>query len=150
MLKGLDPQLSAHLVYIMMQMGHGDEIAIVDANFPAHSTALETVSGEIVDLPGMDAPTLISAMIKHFPLEEFYDFCAWRMEIDNAPGEMGEVHQMVFDVLEKTKPDAANLGSLERQTFYDRAKTCFAVVRVGEMRPFGCFILRKGVIFLAL
>lgn len=146
MLKGLDPKLSAQLVYLMMQMGHGDEIAVVDANFPAHSTALETISGELVDLPGMDAPTLIGAMLNHLPLE-FYDFCAWRMEIDNAPDEMGEVHNVVFELLEKARPEAANLGSLERQKFYERAKNTFAIVRVGEMRPFGCFILRKGVIF---
>ncbi|MCF4097159.1 RbsD/FucU family protein [Maritalea mediterranea] len=147
MLKGIDSKLSAHLVYLMMQMGHGDEIAIVDANFPAQSTALETVSGELVDLPAMDAPALIEAMILHFPLDEFYDFAAWRMEIDGAPDELGEVHSQVFTLLEKAKPEGAKLGSLERQTFYQQAKNCFAVARVGEMRPFGCFILRKGVIF---
>lgn len=147
MLKGIDLKLSAHLVYVMMRMGHGDEIAIVDANFPAHSSALETMSGEMVDLPGMDAPTLIGAMMSHFPLDEFHDFAAWRMEIDAAPNELGTVHQIVFDLLAQAKPDNAKLGSLERQTFYQQAKNCFAIVRVGEMRPFGCFILRKGVIF---
>ncbi|MCZ4274173.1 RbsD/FucU family protein [Maritalea porphyrae] len=147
MLKGIDPILSAQLVYLMMQMGHGDEIAIVDANFPAQSSALATASGQLVDMPGMDAPALVNAMLKHFPLDEFYDCCAWRMEIDNSPGEMGEVHKTVFAMLEIAKPDVAQLCSLERQNFYEQARNCYAVVRTGEMRPFGCFILRKGVIF---
>jgi L-fucose mutarotase len=147
MLKGIDSKLPAHLVYLMMQMGHGDEIAIVDANFPAHSTALETISGELVDLPGLDAPAIIAAMLQHFPLDEFSDFAAWRMEIDNTSNELGDVHREVFALLNNAKPEAAKLGSLPRQKFYQNAKNCFAVVRVGEMRPFGCFILRKGVIF---
>ena len=37
MLKNLDPVLNADLLYALRQMGHGDEIAIVDANFPAYA-----------------------------------------------------------------------------------------------------------------
>lgn len=131
----------------MMRMGHGDEIAIVDANFPAHSTAIKTISGELIDLPTTDAAGLIASIIKHFPLDEFSEHCAWRMQIDGAPNELGDVHREVFELLEKAKPVAANLGSIERQGFYSRATKCFAVVRLGEMRPFGCFILRKGATF---
>ena len=35
MLKGIDPLLNAELLHILAGMGHGDELAIVDANFPA-------------------------------------------------------------------------------------------------------------------
>ncbi|MBL4828727.1 MAG: hypothetical protein JKY55_02355 [Aliivibrio sp.] len=37
MLKNIDPPLNADLLYALQSMGHGDTIAIVDANFPAHS-----------------------------------------------------------------------------------------------------------------
>ncbi len=147
MLYGIDRTLSAELVYLLMQMGHGDEIVISDANFPSASTVIETVSGTLVDLPHLDAPTLMAAIARHFPLDEFVPECAWRMEIDNAPNELGDVHTATFEVLNAAKPKATRLGSIERQEFYKRAKKCFAVVRTGEMRPYGCFILRKGVIF---
>ncbi len=39
MLKGIDPILGPDLLAILRAMGHGDEIAIVDANFPATSSA---------------------------------------------------------------------------------------------------------------
>ena len=41
---------------------------------------------------------------------------------------------------------AAPLASIERFAFYDQARRAFAVVQVGDPRPYGCFLLRKGVI----
>ena len=38
MLKGIDPLLGADLLHVLRSMGHGDELAIVDANFPAASS----------------------------------------------------------------------------------------------------------------
>ena len=35
MLKGIDPLLSPDLLRVLRAMGHGDEIAIVDGNYPA-------------------------------------------------------------------------------------------------------------------
>ena len=35
MLKNIDPLLSPELLSALRAMGHGDEIAIVDANYPA-------------------------------------------------------------------------------------------------------------------
>jgi L-fucose mutarotase len=29
---------------------------------------------------------------------------------------------------------------------YEGAKAAFAVVQVGDLRPYGCFLLRKGII----
>jgi len=36
-LKGIPALLSADVLYILGAMGHGDEVAIVDRNFPAAS-----------------------------------------------------------------------------------------------------------------
>jgi L-fucose mutarotase len=39
------------------------------------------------------------------------------------------------------------MGSIERHAFYARARRGFAVVvAMGERRPYGCFVLVKGVI----
>ena len=37
-------------------------------------------------------------------------------------------------------------GALERQAFYERARNAFAVVRTGELRPYGNVLLVKGVV----
>jgi L-fucose mutarotase len=36
---------------------------------------------------------------------------------------------------------------IERHQFYAAAKKCFAVVQNSENRPYGCFILKKGVVY---
>ena len=39
------------------------------------------------------------------------------------------------------------MGSIERFAFYEAARQAFAVVATSESRPYGCFLLKKGVIF---
>ena len=39
MLQGISPLLSPDLLHLLASMGHGDEVVLVDANFPAASTA---------------------------------------------------------------------------------------------------------------
>ena len=147
MLIGIDPKLPPDLLDCLMRMGHGDEIVIADANFPATSTAAQTLWGEAIQMTGFDAPAVAKLITGLMPLDAVSDACAYRMEIDDAPEELGDVHHEVFAVLEAAMPQGAQLASIERQDFYRRAAEAFAVVRSTEARPFGCFILRKGVIF---
>ncbi len=147
MLKGIDPRVPPDLLYCLMRMGHGDEIVIADANFPATSTAASTHLGGVIHMSGFDAATVARLICTLMPLDRFSEAAAYRMEIDNAPEEMGAVHTDVFAVLTPSLPEGASLMSLERQAFYPRAAAAFAIVQCAESQPFGCFILRKGVLF---
>jgi L-fucose mutarotase len=147
MLTGIDPHMPPDLLDCLMRMGHGDEIVVADANFPATSTAARTMWGEVIALPGFDAPRAIALVTPVMPLDPFGDHCALRMEIDNAPDETGPVHDQAFEIIHNAMPPGATTGSLERQDFYRRANAAFAVIHTSDMRPFGCFILTKGVIF---
>ena len=147
MLNGIDPNIPPDLLDCLMRMGHGDEIVIADANFPATSTAARTHWGKVIQMVGFDAPQIAGLITGLMPLDGLSDACAYRMEIDNAPDELGQVHHETFAVLAAAKPKEAALSSLERQAFYQRANAAFAIVRCTEGRPFGCFILRKGVLF---
>lgn len=147
MLKGIDPRLPPALLDCLMRMGHGDEIVIADANFPSDSTAAHSHWGETIQMTGFDATTVAALICNLMPLDAFAEAAGYRMEIDAAPDDMGKVHSDVFAVLKAAMPNGAKLLSLERQQFYRRAKTAFALVRSNEAQPFGCFILRKGVIF---
>jgi len=147
MLKGIDPRMPPALLDCLMRMGHGDEIVIADANFPSESTASTTLWGEAIQMTGFGAAEVARLVCALMPLDGLAEAAAYRMEIDGAPSEMGNVHEDVFEVLAAAKPEGAVLTSIERQAFYARASSAFAVVRTTEARPFGCFILRKGVIF---
>ena len=81
------------------------------------------------------------------PLDGFSDYAALRMQVDGAPEQLDNVHEEVFEILRANKPDEAHLGSIERQSFYEKAKSAYGVIAPSEARPFGCFILRMGVVF---
>jgi L-fucose mutarotase len=40
------------------------------------------------------------------------------------------------------------MQALERFAFYDAAKRSFAIIRTADSGPYGCFILKKGVVDL--
>ncbi len=147
MLHGINPAISPELLYILARMGHGDELVLVDANYPAASTAQTCTVPDVVTYPGMSSAEVADLITELMPLDNFHTYGALRMEVDEQPNEVNAVHQDVFAVLTPRLPEGATLGSIERQAFYAKAKTCFAVVQCSEMRAFGCFILRKGVIF---
>ncbi len=146
MLIGIDPRMTPALMGALMRMGHGDEIVVADANFPADSIAAGCRLASPIHLPGFSAPEAIDLITKYMPLDGFAEACAWRMEIDGAPEERGPVHEEAFALLDARKPEGAALGSIARVDFYPRAARAFAVIATTETRPYGCFILKKGVV----
>ena len=147
MLFNIDSNCSPELLYCLAQMGNGDELVIADRNFPATSTALQTCFQKVIPMPGFSALAAIKTITSLLPLDGFVDHAAVRMEIDGAPEEMNETHTAVFSFLETVIPDGAGLGHIPRPEFYERARRAYAVVRTSEDIPYGCYILRKGVIF---
>ena len=71
MLKTIDPLLTPELLFVLAAMGHGDEIAIVDANFPADSVAGSTCYGRVVSLPGASMPEVVDAILSVLPLDDY-------------------------------------------------------------------------------
>lgn len=146
MLIGLDSRTTPDLLYTLARMGHGDEIVIADRNYPAAWSAAGCLVKDVIHYPGQDAALVADLITRLMPLDNFHTHSVLRMEIDNEPRTMSEVHQAVWDVVTPRLPEGGILASLERQAFYRRAGASFAVVQCSEDRPFGCFILRKGVI----
>lgn len=147
MLHGIDPRVTPNLLSCLAQMGHGDEIAVVDSNFPAASTSPTCTVTDVVGYPGQNASDVVDLITKLMPLDPFGNYAALRMQSDDTPNDLTDVHQEVWNILTPRLPEGAALSGIARPAFYTRAKQCFAIVHCGENRPYGCFILRKGVIF---
>ena len=147
MLKHVPAFMDAELLWVLAAMGHGDELAVVDRNFPARSVAMETQSGKLITLAGMDAPTTIGGILELMPLDSFVDApLAWMDPVDQ-PGAILSVHADVLAACQRAEGRAVAHAVIERHQFYGAAKKCFAVVQNSENRPYGCFILKKGVVF---
>jgi L-fucose mutarotase len=140
MLKNIDPLLNANVLTILAEMGHGDELAIVDANFPA------VTMGRRVTIVSASASATLDAVLTLLPLDDFVEAPATVMEVVGAPDEIPETireFQISIDQAESKKVKMARVG---RFAFYDRAKSAFAILATGETRLYGCILIRKGVI----
>ena len=149
MLKGIHPLLHADLLHALAAMGHGDELVIADANFPAAS-----VGRRVLHAAGATAPAMLDAVLTVFPLDTFVRPAALTMAVHdttNRPsvisiswgGPESNWTAQAMTSFDQALQTAAALGVT---VCYERARSAFAVVRTGELRPYGNILLVKGVI----
>lgn len=142
MLKNIDPLLNADLLHVLAAMGHGDDLALVDRNFPATANARR-----LIRLTGADVVAVGRAILTVFPLDSFVDHPVMRMQMVGKPDEIPPVQQDFQKIVDAAEGRPWPMGSIERFAFYETARQAFAVVATSESRPYGCFLLKKGVIF---
>ena len=146
MLKNIPPLLGPDLLATLCAMGHGDDIVVADANFPADAVARHTTLGRVLRLDGADVLQTLHAILSVFPLDTFVDHPVSRMQVVGQPDVLPPIQQEVQDLVHHTEGKHLALGGIERMAFYEAAKKSYAVVATGERRFYGCFILKKGVI----
>ena len=142
MLKNIDPLLNADLLHVLAAMGHGDDLALVDRNFPATANARR-----LIRLTGADVVAVGRAILTVFPLDSFVDHPVMRMQMVGKPDEIPPVQQDFQKIVDAAEGRPWPMDSIERFAFYETARQAFAVVATSESRPYGCFLLKKGVIF---
>jgi L-fucose mutarotase len=140
MLKNLDPVLGPDLLRTLRAMGHGDEIAIVDANYPA-----ESAGPRLLRMDGLSSTRVLEAVLSVMPLDEFVPDPAFRMEVVVDPDRIEPITVEFQEIIARHEP-WAKLSALERFAFYERARHAFAVLATGETRLYGNVILKKGII----
>ena len=141
MLKGIDPLLGPDLLRILAAMGHGDELVIVDANFPAEANAQRLV--RLDDVPATRAAEAILSLL---PLDEYVDEPAAVMAVVGDPDAEPEIWVEFQRIAEAAHGGPVGFGRVERFAFYERASHAFAIVATGERRLYGNLILTKGVL----
>ena len=141
MLKGLDPILTPDLLSALRAMGHGDEIAIVDANYPAASAG-----PPVIRLGGVPADIVANAVLSVMPLDDFVPEAAWCMAVVGDAEADPPIFEEFRAALARHESTEVTLHKLERFAFYARAAKCFAIVSTGERRLYGNIILKKGVV----
>jgi L-fucose mutarotase len=139
-LKNLSPLLVPRLLYRLAAMGHGDELAVVDRNYPAYSAG-----PEVVDLAGVDTTTAVQAVLSVLPLDTFVDRPLAYMEpVTGDP--LLPIHREVTALATEVEGRVITAQPVPRHDFYQRARSAAVIVATTEDRPYGCFLLVKGVI----
>ena len=133
MLININPVLSPELLFHLRSMGHGEKLILADANFPSNST-----NDKVIRLDGVNIKDAATAILSVFP--------ALRMEVDNKPDELTETHKEFIEAVKSISGEHWKVGSISRQDFYVEAKKAYCIVTTTDARPFGCFVITKGVI----
>ena len=137
MLKGIDKLLTGDILKILCDMGHGDELVIADANFPA-----ENCAQRLIRLPGIDGVRAVQAILSVFPLDS-YSSPAFIMDLTDSDKEKEMPEPVIWQDYEKL---TGGVEKLERFEFYERSRKAYAIIQTGEERQYANLLLVKGVI----
>ena len=140
MLKGISPLISPELLKILASMGHGDEIVLSDAHFPA-----ESFNDRVIRADGLRVPELLRAILPLFELDAYVEHPLVMMSA--VPGDTLDpaVEESYLKAVNETNPQIKAFGHEERFAFYERTKKAYAVLVTGETAKYGNIILKKGV-----
>lgn len=142
MLKNIPKIVSPELLKTLCEMGHGDEIVIVDGNFPA-----EKFGKRVIRADGIGGTAMLEAVLSLIPLDTYSNpnFILMRlMECDE--GKIDPVIWEEYKEIAEKHDKNVKIGNIDRFAFYERAKTAFSVVATGEEAVYANIILKKGVI----
>ena len=85
MLKNISSVISPDLLWLLASMGHGDDLVLVDRNFPALQVAKQTSTGRLIELAGLNIPQATRAILSLMPLDHFVEEPVTRMLVVDDP-----------------------------------------------------------------
>jgi L-fucose mutarotase len=138
MLKNIPAIISPELMMVLMEMGHGDEIVLADANYPVESAGTLSVRAD-----GHGIPELLEAILLFLPLDQYEAHNVFYMDTGKeAKPQIWQCYENIF----KASKENYSIKTLERFQFYQRAAQGYAIVATGERSLYANIILKKGVI----
>ena len=140
MLIGIPPILGPDLLFTLRSMGHGNEIALVDANYPAQEHARRLVRAD-----GHGSMALVRAILAVMPLDRSVPHAVMRASLNNDPQQSGDFHRAFDAAISELAPDFSVLP-LKGADLYPRIRAAHTIVATTESALFANVILRKGVI----
>lgn len=138
MLKGISPLISPDLLKVLAQMGHGDEIILADAHFPAHS-----MGPQVIRMDGLDVDPLLKAMAPLFELDSYAPPLVMMAAV--AGDELDPTVERRYLAALADARAGLQVERIDRFAFYERANKAFAIVVTGECAKYGNILLKKGV-----
>jgi L-fucose mutarotase len=140
MLIGLPAVLGPDLLYTLRSMGHGDEIALVDGNYPAQDHARRLIRAD-----GHGVIALLAAILHVLPLDQATPHAIFRASAENDPTKTDPIHLQIMECCHRLAPGFTPLA-LSGDALYPRIRAAHTIVATSEGALYANVILRKGVI----
>lgn len=140
MLIGLPSLLGPEFLFALRAMGHGDEIALVDANYPAQAHGQRVIRAD-----GHGLEQVLAAVLAVMPLDDMAPGAIFRSSENNDPAQRAPIHDRL-DALCAARAPGFAVTALAGDALYPRIRAAYAIVATGEPALYANVILRKGVI----
>jgi L-fucose mutarotase len=140
MLIGVPPILGPELLFQLRSMGHGDEIALVDGNYPAQEHARRLVRAD-----GHGLLPVLEAVLRVLPLDRSVPHAILRAAAGNDPARSDPIHRMIDACCHEFAPGFPPVA-LDGESLYPRIRAAHTIIATSEGALFANVILRKGVI----
>ena len=140
MLIGIPAILGPDLLYTLRAMGHGDEIALVDGNYPAQEHARRLIRAD-----GHGVLAFMTAILQVLPLDRAVPSAIFRASLNNDPTQKSRFHAEVEALCARLAPDFI-VQPLSGEALYPRIRSAHTIIATSEPELFGNVILRKGVV----
>ncbi|MCB1456090.1 MAG: transporter [Nitratireductor sp.] len=144
MLIGIPACLGPDLLRNLRVMGHGDEIAIVDGNYPALAHGVNAPGG-VVRADGVGALEILDAILRIMPVDHCVDDPFSFATVDGDGKTLAPIHHAMNARLEAWKP-GTRARPMRGEEFYSRVRRAHTLVATSEPALYGNIIVRKGVI----
>ncbi|MBN2183015.1 MAG: fucose isomerase [Sedimentisphaerales bacterium] len=141
MLKNIPSVISPELMYVLMEMGHGDEIVLADGNFPAAN-----VAQRLIRCDGHGVPEILEAILKFFPLDIYVEQPVALMSVVPGDDTKPTIWEDYRKIIKASGEKFSDFEFAERFAFYERASDAYAVVATSEKALYANIILKKGII----
>ncbi|WP_440118751.1 RbsD/FucU family protein [Paenibacillus sp. QZ-Y1] len=142
MLKNIPAIIPPELLKIMSEMGHGDELVLADANFPAASHAKRLVRCDAVG-----TVQLLEAILSLYPLDTYAEHPVAVMQVVKGDHVVPIIWEDYRRLIHEHEGITDAFDHEERFAFYERASRAYAIIATGERAQYANLILKKGVIF---
>jgi L-fucose mutarotase len=140
MLIGISPLVGPDLLATLSRMGHGDELVLADAHFPA-----ESVGRRVLRADGLRIADLLDGILPLFAIDAYVPDPIVMMAAVEGDRVDPAVHERYRDIVDRHHPGTQPTRFVSRFEFYDRARQAFAVVATGDTATYANLLLKKGV-----
>jgi L-fucose mutarotase len=97
-------------------------------------------------LSGVDVVTAAEAIFSVMPVDAFVEPALLRMGAVGDEETVQPVHADLQRVVDAAEGRSVPSAALERFDFYRKSAEAYLTVATTEARPYGCFLVTKGVV----
>ncbi|WP_374952863.1 RbsD/FucU family protein [Alicyclobacillus acidocaldarius] len=131
--------LTSDVVYVLHCMGHGDELAICDANFPAYANGCK-----VIDTGYSSVPELLGYVLRIFPLDDYSPVNSAVMMKEERDRQLPTpARDRIISLLQEYCDGESRIEELPREAFYERSRKAYAIIRTGDTSLYANVIIKR-------